>query len=439
MRAIMIFPKVATYVVAAFLTAVPGIALAADSKLVLVIGGEAYDGPPKFTVSFDGKPLGEGTVSSAIDTGSVGRFADAADKKAYVQSFDFTIPEAQFKPRAEIAVKFTNEAYGGPGSNHDRNLYVQSVAVNGGVVPASKLTTHTANGVAPNAMLGDFLVLYDGTTDALAKAPASGWRVAAIAAAPASQVPDATTPDAKTADAKTPVTAVAPAKQDVAVVTPEPKPTEPPSSEVAANAPPLKPVAAPTATQAPVLVTTAAEPARVAPAKIEPPKLVVAQADAPKPDASAPAKPEPAPQPASPPPAAAPSPAPAPAAEKPAQAPKPAVDATANACTLDKSFAVVGFNENSNALTPRLNKQLDAVAKAIGGQHCTVRLTGYSSTEGSPASNALFSVERAQNALQYLRGKGIKFARWQATGVGETKQFGPTPGANRRVVIAVAP
>jgi outer membrane protein OmpA-like peptidoglycan-associated protein len=357
--------------------------------LVLVIGGEAYDGPPKFAVTFDGKPLGDGIVKAAIDTGTVGRFSEAADKKPYVQNFDFTIPEAEFKPNAEIAVKFTNEAFGGPGSNHDRNLYVQSVAVNGDVVPAAKLAARTKDGVAPSAMVDDYLVLKDGTTDAVAKAPEGGWPAA---------------------------TAEAAVKPEVA----------PMLSEVAANAPPLKPAvksAKIDVAQAETPKTDATEPAKPAEA-------------APKPEPAAPA-PTPAPAaPATPAPAAAPA-APTPPASAAVQAVAP--DAKTEACTLDKSFAIVGFNENSNELTPKLNRQLDDVVKEIGAQRCAVRLTGYSSTEGSLASNALFSVERAQNALKYLRDKGIKFAKWQATGVGETKQFGASAAQNRRVVIAVTP
>ena len=70
----------------------PYAAQAADSTLVLVMGGEAYDGPPKFEVEFAGKVLGEGTVAAAIDTAEAGRFADQKDKTPYVQSFTFAIP-----------------------------------------------------------------------------------------------------------------------------------------------------------------------------------------------------------------------------------------------------------------------------------------------------------------------------------------------------------
>ena len=71
-------------VLAMCLAGATGQALATDSTLTLVMGGEAYDGPPKFSVSFAGQLIGEGTVAAAIDTGSAQRGVvllgdDAAD------------------------------------------------------------------------------------------------------------------------------------------------------------------------------------------------------------------------------------------------------------------------------------------------------------------------------------------------------------------------
>jgi outer membrane protein OmpA-like peptidoglycan-associated protein len=108
-------------------------------------------------------------------------------------------------------------------------------------------------------------------------------------------------------------------------------------------------------------------------------------------------------------------------------------------CGLTQAFQITGFNENSNELTPKIAGQLDAVIKAIGTQKCAVRITGYSSPEGDYAHNALFSIERAQNTLHYLSDRGVKFRRYSANGVGETRQFGPAPSANRRVVVRVSP
>lgn len=153
----------------------PVTTMAADSTLVLVMGGEAYDGPPKFDVAFNGESLGEGTVAAAIDTGTAGRFADAADKTPYVQSFTFTIPEASFRPDGQVVVKFLNEAYGGEGSEHDRNLFLASVSLNGRTVTSSGLSSWSGRQNVASEMLGEFLVIPDGNTHAISEAPQGGW------------------------------------------------------------------------------------------------------------------------------------------------------------------------------------------------------------------------------------------------------------------------
>ena len=94
----------AAAIAAACIAACPAAVSAADSTLVLVMAGEAYDGPPKFEVDFDGKPLGEGSVAAAIDTARAGRFAAAADKTQYIQSFSFAVPEAVFRPDGEVRI-----------------------------------------------------------------------------------------------------------------------------------------------------------------------------------------------------------------------------------------------------------------------------------------------------------------------------------------------
>ena len=165
----------AALVAAAMLWASSGSVLAASSTLQVIIGGEAYDGPPRFEVTFDGRVLGEGVVEAAIDTGTVGRFADAADKADYVESISFDIPEDVFKPGAEIRVRLVNEAYGGEGSNRDRNLYLAAVAVNGRAVTLSGLSTQGTSADTENEVLGEFLVLRDGNEEGVSRAPAGGW------------------------------------------------------------------------------------------------------------------------------------------------------------------------------------------------------------------------------------------------------------------------
>jgi len=336
---------------AAFALCAASGALAAGSSLQLIIGGEAYDGPPKFEVSFDGKVLGERAVNAAIDTATAGRFADAADKTPYVQSFAFDIPEELFKPGGEVRVRLVNEAYGGDGSNRDRNLYLAAVAVNGRAVTVSGLSTQGTKANTENELLGEFLVLRDGNVEGVSRAPTGGW-----------PLPDATIATAQ------------PAAEAV-------------TTEVAAVA------EEPAAVKAPVAVTAL--------------KLPEAAGDD-KPVASASL-----------------------AASAPA--------AVNLGCNRDELYNVVGFNESSNDLTPKLMERLDQIVADIGEQKCKVLVTGYSSRAGNHATNALFAIERAQNVLAYLKQAGLKFEKVSATGAGATEQFGQTFYANRRVVISVGP
>lgn len=334
----------------------PAVAVAADSTLQVIIGGEAYDGPPRFEVRFGGTVLGEAAVDAAIDTGTVGRFEDASDKGRYVQSVQFTIPEADFKPGAEVRLRLVNEAYGGEGSNRDRNLYLASVAVNGRAVTLSGLSTQGTSSAVENETLGEFLVLRDGNVEGVSRAPEGGWPMADGAGA-------------------------------MAVVTPP--------AEVAEPVEPAEPtpvaVKLPAVEQAPSGATDAEDAATdpVTVASVEPT-------------------------------AAAP-------------------DAAASGCSLDQLYNVIGFNENSNDLTPRLMERLDQIVEDIGAEKCKVLVTGYSSKQGDHATNALFAIERAQNVLAYLRQAGLSFERATATGGGATDQFGPEFSKNRRVVINVAP
>lgn len=333
--------RVSTFLAAACIAAYPAVSMGADSTLVLVLGGEAYDGPPKFEVTFNGRPLGEGSVAAAIDTASVGRFADVTDKTPYVQSFAFAIPEALFDPNGTVGVTLTNEAYGGDGSNRDRNLYLASVTVNGRAVTASGLTTISDDGVEPNTMLGEFLLLPDGNTHAISRAPAGGW-----------PLPPANLAGIKEISTDPVATSSIKAADRLAAAMPPDEPAE--SLDVAALDPDPEAIGEP-------------------------------------------------------------------------------------ACDLDQRYNVVGFPENSNELTPALTARLDQVIADIGSRQCNVIVTGYSSKQGSYATNALFSVERAQNTLRYLVEHGLKYVDANATGVGATDQFGPEFRDNRRVVITVMP
>jgi outer membrane protein OmpA-like peptidoglycan-associated protein len=200
-------------------------ALAADGTLQVIIGGEAYDGPPRFEVSFGGAVLGEAAVDAAIDTGSVGRFADAPDKARYVQTLSFKIPDGAFKPGAEVRLRLINEAYGGDGSNRDRNLYLASVAVNGRAVTLSGLATQGTSSSVDNETLGEFLVLRDGNVEAVSRAPEGGWPTVdatAVAAVPASSATPEATPAPQPVAVKLPEPAAEPAADATAAPVPEP-------------------------------------------------------------------------------------------------------------------------------------------------------------------------------------------------------------------------
>lgn len=340
----------AVLVVGAFATPV----MAEPSRLHVIIGGEAYDGPPRFEVTFDGEVLGQGVVRAAIDTVKAGRFADAADKTPYVQSFEFDVPEFLFRPDGEVRVRLLNEAFGGAGSDRDRNLFLAAVTVNGGVVTVSGLVTATSDGFKPNQTVGEFLLLHDGNEQGVSPAPRGGW------------------PD--------PLTVVADVSEARLLAAPDP------------GAPGMMPVPGLTAIRAPETGITPVVGEQVA--SLSPPQT---------------------------------------------QAPDMTSSVEGAVCDLDQIYNVIGFNESSNDLTPRLMRRLDQIIGDIGEERCRVTVTGYSSTQGSHATNALFAVERAQNVLSYLRANGLRFEKVAAVGGGATEQFGPTFSANRRVVITVVP
>jgi outer membrane protein OmpA-like peptidoglycan-associated protein len=331
----------------------PGGALAKDSRLQIIIGGEAYDGPPRFQVTFEGTILGQAAVEAAIDTAKVGRFADAADKTPYVQSFEFAVPEDIFRQDGEVRVRLINEAWGGPGSDRDRNLFLAAVVVNGGAVTVSGLVTATAEGFKPNDLLGEFLVLSDELEEGVSPAPRGGWPM----------------PDAVVAE----------------VTEPRLQPTiDVAKSPAMLPVPGLRQLNPPAASEDEEVEMVA----EVSPVSVTDDLATVT---------------------------------------------------TGEGCALDQIYNVVGFNENSNELTPRLTRRLDQIIEDIGNEKCRVQITGYSSTQGDHATNALFAVERAQNVLRYLRANGMQFTKVNATGAGATERFGPDFAANRRVVITVTP
>lgn len=71
-------------------------------------------------------------------------------------------------------MRLLNEAYGGAGSDRDRNLFLAAVTANGGVVTVSGLVTATAAGLQPNQTVGEFASDH-GNEEGVSPAPRGGW------------------------------------------------------------------------------------------------------------------------------------------------------------------------------------------------------------------------------------------------------------------------
>src|SRR5690606_4553733 len=80
-----------------------------------------------------------------------------------------------FKPGGEVRVRLVNEAYGGEGSNRDRNLFLAAVTLNGRAVTVSGLETRGSTADQPKELVGEFMLLADGNMEGVSRAPAGGW------------------------------------------------------------------------------------------------------------------------------------------------------------------------------------------------------------------------------------------------------------------------
>ena len=155
--------------------ALPAGAAFADATVKLSIAGEAYDGPPAFQISMGGKVIGKGVLDKAISTETVGRLFASAKPASYLQEFTFTIPERQFKPDASISVILTNDKYRDEEIGRDRNLFVQSITVNGQEVDAAQLILTVSDKPEIIDFQAGYLPVYQTRDAAVAEPPAGGW------------------------------------------------------------------------------------------------------------------------------------------------------------------------------------------------------------------------------------------------------------------------
>ena len=88
------------------------------------VAADSWNGDPQFTVSVDGTQIG-GTYS-------------ASASHANGQWQDVTVTGAFGATPSSVAITFINDGYGG--WNEDRNLYVQSLTLNGVTLSATAAT-----------------------------------------------------------------------------------------------------------------------------------------------------------------------------------------------------------------------------------------------------------------------------------------------------------
>ena len=159
----------------ALLISTPSLAAAQDSSVTLTLAGEAYDGPPAFTVTFNGQTIGKGAVKTAIDTIIKGRLVTNNTINGTTERFQFNIPSAIFDPNAPLDIYFTNDKFDTVNKIGDRNLYVVSANINGREVPASDFATLLSDSPTATTLISGMLFLPGNTTSARAAAPPGGW------------------------------------------------------------------------------------------------------------------------------------------------------------------------------------------------------------------------------------------------------------------------
>lgn len=106
----------------------------ADSRLKLVVAGEAYAGPPEYELRAGDHVLARGAIAGARDTESAG-FLDEKSLRELGQTLEFDIPDGI----ESVTLAFTNDAWSGPETGFDRNLYVVSATLNGVELPLTTM------------------------------------------------------------------------------------------------------------------------------------------------------------------------------------------------------------------------------------------------------------------------------------------------------------
>jgi hypothetical protein len=146
-----------------------------DATLSVILSGDAFGGPPAFSISFNGDILYSDVVKSAFVTEIDKGYRDAGALASRAETFSFTLPSAAFDHFGNVRIDFLNDAFGGGGTGLDRNLYVLDVVVNGTHVrPVDWRLLEKTDGSLFLAS-GSFVALFSSNTAAIALAPPNGW------------------------------------------------------------------------------------------------------------------------------------------------------------------------------------------------------------------------------------------------------------------------
>ncbi|WP_417679869.1 OmpA family protein [Roseibium sp.] len=150
-------------------------AAAEDPMVEVTLAGEAYQGPPTFEIDFAGTKIGVGAVDKAIDTTTEGRIQKLKDWAPYTQTLSFPIPADVFTADGAVSIRLTNDAWGGPGSNQDRNIYLMGAKIDGVEMSPQDFVWLVKGEESSIGATAKWVSLSSNNAVAVANPPSGGW------------------------------------------------------------------------------------------------------------------------------------------------------------------------------------------------------------------------------------------------------------------------
>jgi hypothetical protein len=156
---------------------------AAQSEVVVTLAGEAYDGPPQFQVLAGTEVIGSGVLKHPIETKTEGRLFASARPSAFLEVFSFSVADDDILPDRKISVLMTNDKFAEGDAGYDRNLFIDSIRVNGHELTSAELVLFEKG--VPHSLdyQAGMLPIYEQGQQAVASPPPTGWPLAAPAGA----------------------------------------------------------------------------------------------------------------------------------------------------------------------------------------------------------------------------------------------------------------